>query len=125
MKKVVDFHPTLCDIARMEVTTRRPRLTKQKRNIMQTIETKYIGATNCKGSRIKATHEGNAKTITTGYNHALNLDENHQDAARQLMHGLKWDGEMHGGTTKTGMAWVFVNNGGLVIKGKTPAAREQ
>ena len=85
---------------------------------MQTIETKYMGATNYKGSRIKATHEGNAQTITTGYNHALNLDENHQYAARQLMHKLKWDGEMHGGSTKTGMAWVFVSEDSLVIKGK-------
>jgi len=84
---------------------------------MQTIETKKLGATDHKGARIKATHNGNVHTVTTGYNHALNLDENHQDAARQLMHKLKWDGEMHGGSTKTGMAWVFVGDNSLCILG--------
>ena len=84
---------------------------------MQAIETKYLGATNYKGSRIKATHQGNAHSVTLGYNHALNLDENHHECAKALMRKLKWEGEMHGGGTKCGMAWGFVNDDSLMIKG--------
>lgn len=84
---------------------------------MQAIETKYLGATNYKGSRIKATHQGNVQSVTVGYDHALNIDGNHHAAAKALMRKLKWTGEMHGGATKTGMAWVFVNDDSLMIKG--------
>ena len=84
---------------------------------MQAIETKYLGATNYRGSRIKATHEGNVESVTLDYNHALNLDENHHEAAKALMHKLEWKGEMHGGATRKGMAWVFVNENSLMILG--------
>ena len=82
---------------------------------MQAIETKYLSATNCKGSRIKATHQGNVKSVTVDYDHALNLDENHHEAAKALMRKLNWKGEMHGGSTRAGMAWVFVSEDSLMI----------
>ena len=89
---------------------------------MQTIETKYLGATNYKGSRIKATQSANfgsdykPKTITVHYDHALNADGNHQEAARKLKAKLGWEGEMHGGTTSRGYVWVFVNDDSLCLK---------
>tara|TARA_R100001244_G_scaffold131917_1_gene106239 strand:- start:33 stop:344 length:312 start_codon:yes stop_codon:yes gene_type:complete len=85
---------------------------------MQTIETKTLQPTDNRGAQIKATHTGGLETITMPLNYGKDCKVNHQDAARQLMHKLKWDGEMHGGSTKTGMAWVFVSEDSLMIKGK-------
>jgi hypothetical protein len=56
---------------------------------MQAIETKYFGPTNVKGSRIKA--ECAAGSVTIGYDHAINLEENHIAAARHLIAKLGWD----------------------------------
>ena len=50
---------------------------------MQAITTKYLPATNCKGSRIKATAERGS--ITIGYPHELSGDECHREAVRQLL----------------------------------------
>ena len=84
---------------------------------MQSIETKTLAATAQRGERIKAIHNGNVLSITIPFNYGLDWKENHQDAARQLMHKLDWHGELHGGTTRAGMAWVFVNDDSLVITG--------
>lgn len=64
----------------------------------QSILTKYIGPTDTTGSRIKAVQSGwvNDKTtnsITIGYEHALNSDENHAKAALQLARKLGWDNQ--------------------------------
>ena len=80
---------------------------------MQTIITKYIGVTNHKGSRIKATNSGKGASVTLGYDHALNSDENHKKAAAALKAKLDWQGRMIGGHTEPGMVWVF--EGGEVI----------
>lgn len=56
---------------------------------MQAIETKYLGPTNFKGARIKA--QCAAKALTIGYNHALNLEDNHINAAYALIKSLQWD----------------------------------
>lgn len=75
---------------------------------MQTIETRYIGATNTKGSRIKATHSGGVKSVTIGF---YSVDggelEVHAAAAKALMDKLNWHGTMFGGGTERGMVWVF------------------
>ena len=76
---------------------------------MQTITTKYFGATNFKGSRIKATNSSKAASVTIGYDHALNLDGNHKKAAKKLKTKLNWDGKLYGGHTEPGMVWVFVD----------------
>ena len=60
---------------------------------MQAIETKYLGCTNTKPSRIKATCA--AGSITVGYDHALNIDGNHKAAAAALRKKLEW-GYEHG-----------------------------
>lgn len=50
---------------------------------MQAIQTKYLPATNTRGSRIKATCERGS--ITIDYPHDLSGDEVHREAVRQLI----------------------------------------
>jgi len=54
----------------------------------QGIETKYLGATNHKPGRIKATAA--AGSITMSYEHELNADENHARAAIALAAKFEW-----------------------------------
>jgi hypothetical protein len=81
---------------------------------MQAIQTKFIPCTNTRGSRVKAWAE--AGSITVSWDHALNVDENHAEAARQLRKKLHWDlnyGAMVGGALpqpNAGYAFVFVND---------------
>ena len=74
---------------------------------MKAITTKYIGPSNVKGSRISAS-DGDGNRAIVSYDCALNSDENHAKAAETLLKKMSWDGEMVGGWTKDGMAWVFV-----------------
>jgi hypothetical protein len=78
---------------------------------MQTILTKYLGATNHKGSRIKATNSGKSKSVTISYDYALSTTDNHRKAAAALKAKLRWPGRMIGGHTEPGMVWVFDNEG--------------
>lgn len=55
---------------------------------MQAIRTRYHGPSNTRGSRISAQCE--AGRIYVGYDHALNLDENHVAAATALRVKLGW-----------------------------------
>ncbi len=57
------------------------RLTPDK--TMQAIQTKYLPATNSRGSRIKASCERGSLTIP--YPHELSGDEVHREAVRQLL----------------------------------------
>lgn len=50
---------------------------------MQAIQTKYISATNTRGSRIKASCERGSLTIP--YPYELSGDEVHREAVRQLV----------------------------------------
>lgn len=74
---------------------------------MQTIETKYHGPTNTRGSRISATASVCRKRVWVEYDHALNAGNNHMAAAQKLMEVLDWTGHYVGDHTLTGM--VFVN----------------
>ena len=74
---------------------------------MQTIATKYLGATDHRGARIKATHTGAYTSVTLGYDDALSAEGNHIAAAAALAGKLEWEGDYTGGHTATGM--VFVN----------------
>lgn len=56
---------------------------------MQAIETRYIGPTNFRGSRVKASAQ--AGSITIGWDDALNVDENHDAAAVALVRKLGWE----------------------------------
>jgi len=73
------------------------------------IETKYISATNTRGSRIKATCAG--MTATVPYDDALDIVRAHFAAVAALKEKHKCDHwnieKMNFGGTKTGFVFVF------------------
>ena len=86
---------------------------------MNAITTKYLGATDYKGSRIKAT-AGNGQTLTISYPHEYSDEAAAAQAAIALCVKLDWlpseDGKGYrfthliGGGTKDGYAFVFALN---------------
>ena len=74
---------------------------------MQAIKTKYIPATETKGSRIKATAA--SKSLYLPYPHELSGQAVYRAAAEALAQKLGWSGELLGGTISTGET-VFVFN---------------
>ena len=74
---------------------------------MQAIETKYLGPSNVKGARIKAT--ASAGSVTVGYDHALSLEANFRFAARALCAKFGWPLEFSEGTLPNGNQ-VFILN---------------
>lgn len=74
------------------------------------IETKYHGPTDNRGSRIIAS-DSDGNRVIMSYRSELNGDENHKAAAYALRDKMGWDGELIGGSTKAGMAWVFAPAG--------------
>jgi len=74
---------------------------------MQAIITKYLGATNSNGSRIKA--KCAAKSIWFAYDHSLSSSANHAEAARTLAASLHWVGAWVAGDTPDGTGNVYVN----------------
>lgn len=80
---------------------------------MQAITTKFIGASNNRGARYKASCD--AGSVTVESDHSLNSEENHIRVARMLITKLEWfhddsRGDTYGkwfhGGTKNG--YVFV-----------------
>ena len=61
---------------------------------MQAITTKYIGPTNYRGSRVKATCQ--AGSLTLGWDDALGVEPNHDRAAIALVRKLGWDQDCYG-----------------------------
>lgn len=57
---------------------------------MQAIETKYLPATNYRGSRVKASAQ--AGSVTVPWDYALSVEANHDAAARTLIRKLSWFG---------------------------------
>jgi hypothetical protein len=72
----------------------------------QAIETKYLGPTNVRGSRVKATAEAGSVTLT--WDDALNSDANHIKAAQALAKKYGWKGTYHGGAVHGAGGYVFV-----------------
>ena len=77
---------------------------------MIAIETKYLGATDTKGSRIKA-FTCNGHSVTIPYPHEFSGAECHAQAAIALCKKQEWDKE-HGyslisGGSKDGYVFVF------------------
>ena len=67
----------------------------------QAILVKYLGPTDYRGSRWKATAA--AGSITLGYDHALNTTDNAATAARALCDKFQWDGAaLQGGQLASG-----------------------
>lgn len=83
--------------------------------VRQSITTKFLPATDTRGSRIKASASG-GKSKTVGYDHALDSPANHEAAARELIKLLKWeDGQWFVGGSSGGAGFVFVD-----AKGQQP-----
>lgn len=61
----------------------------------QAIVTKWLGPTNHKGSRVKATCA--AGSITLAWQHAFGQEDNHLRAARALADKLEWECQLIGG----------------------------
>src|SRR5262245_41671506 len=72
----------------------------------QAITTKYLGPTNVRGSRVKASCQ--AGSITLHWDDALNSDQNHIAAAKALAVKYEWDGRWHGGAPNGSSGIVFV-----------------
>ena len=74
----------------------------------QAIETKYLRATDTKGSRIKASAFGGS--ITIGYDYALDTQDVHRAAADALIAKMGWSGTFaQGGNAKGDGGYYFVN----------------
>ena len=73
---------------------------------MKAIMTKYIGPTDRRGSRIKAT-DSDGNSIMLPYDSALDTEGNHNAAAKALRDKMGWKGRLIGGWTSGGMAYVF------------------
>ena len=73
---------------------------------MQAITTKYIGPTNYKPGRIKATCQ--AAKITVSWDHALSMEANHDMAALALRVHLGWSGTWIAGALPDGSGNVYV-----------------
>jgi hypothetical protein len=72
----------------------------------QAITTKFLGPTNFRGSRVKATCQ--AKSITVSWDHALDTNENHREAALSLATLLGWSGTWEAGGLPDGTGNVYV-----------------
>lgn len=72
----------------------------------QAIETKYLGPTNYRGSRVKASAQ--AGSVTIGWDDALDTDSNHEKAALALCRKLGWRGAILGGGNAKGNGNVYV-----------------
>lgn len=75
---------------------------------MKAIETKYLSATDHKGSRIKA-YDCDRNSITIPYPHELSGEAVHQKAAEALRDKMGWKGQLVGGSTRKGYVFVFVD----------------
>lgn len=74
--------------------------------IFQAITTRYIGPTNFRGSRVKATAA--AGSVTLNWDDALNSDANHEAAALALATKYGWRGGWFGGGMPDGCGNVYV-----------------
>lgn len=72
---------------------------------MQAITTRYIGARNVRGSRVKATASAGSVTLT--WDDSLNSEQNHLAAAQALANKFNWHGTFIAGEVYNGATvWV-------------------
>ena len=74
----------------------------------QAILTKYLSPTNFRGARVKAWAA--AGSITLPWDHALGVDENHEQAALALQRKFGWDKhwKLIGGAPDIKSGFVYV-----------------
>ena len=73
---------------------------------MKAIKTKYLGPTDFRGGRMKAS-DGDGNSITEGYLHEYNPEQNHEIMADALCRKMGWKGTLKGGWFENEMYWVF------------------
>lgn len=72
---------------------------------MQVITTKYLGPTNTRESRIKAT-SSSGLSVTIPLDHSMSMTGRHTKAALALARNMGWTGELHlVGDTKEGYVY--------------------
>lgn len=82
--------------------------------MLQAITTKYLGPTNTRGARIKATCD--AGSLTVHWDYALNPSRNHAAAAQALAEKLGWTGRYVGGAdTRSGYVFVDADSDGFAV----------
>lgn len=74
-------------------------------NTHQAIETRYLGPTNHRVSRIVAT-SASGHRLVYDWEHGLNIEANHYAAAKALQAKLEWEPIKAGGSTKAGFVWL-------------------
>lgn len=77
-------------------------------SIRQAIKTKYMGPTNHRGARMKATAE--AGSVIIPYDYALDAVDNHAKAADALQLKWGWTGTLVGGAIDGEYFWVTVSD---------------
>jgi len=83
---------------------------KTWRRKMQIIKTKYLPATNTRGSRIKATNSGGV-SATIPYPYELSGIKCHAKAVHEVNKKLNWSGQMVGAEIKDSQyVFIFVND---------------
>jgi hypothetical protein len=88
----------------------------------QAIVTKYIGPSNTKGSRIKASAA--AGSVTIHIDNALNIENNHAKAAEALAEKLGWGGNWFIGGLPDDTGYCFVCAEGLDALAFTTLSRD-
>ena len=83
---------------------------------MVAILTKFIGPTNCRGSRVKA-YTSSGHRIVVPWDHALNVEENHDAAALALCRKMGWGGKLVRGGTDVGYAYAFLREWTVIDAG--------
>lgn len=73
---------------------------------LQAITTRYLGPTDRRGSRIKAT--SSAGSITVPVDNRWNQDDNHRQAAQALMNKFGWTAALYMGGMPNSNDRVFV-----------------
>ena len=72
---------------------------------MQAIETRYLGPTDMRGSRVKATTES-GRTLTLDWDSALSSEANHTQCARMLAEQMEGGREWYRAGVKHGFVFV-------------------
>lgn len=74
----------------------------------QAIVTRYHGATNTRGARIKASADGHS--VTLPWDHSVGAQENHAAACLALLRKMAWAGDYYsGGLAGSDNVWVCCN----------------
>ena len=79
---------------------------------MKAITTRYLGATNTKGSRIKATTDDgkDGRSLVMPYDHEFEQSENHKRCAEALAKQLNWNVTLISGELKDRYVHTIIDN---------------